>query len=175
MKTMNKILSIFKSIFRNNKDGIEIKYGAKVFSHACVKATRGGSINMGKVLVNDNAFVCASGGKIVVDDNVTINRNVVIVAKNSIIIGSGSSIGPNTCIYDHNHKIDKDGFYKDEFSSTPVTIGRNVWIAANCTILKGTTIGDNSIIGAGCVVSVDVPCNTMVKSDRNLQFIPLHD
>lgn len=172
---MKKFKSLIKHIYRKSENRIELKEGSKIFPNACVKMTRGGEVKMGKVLVNDNAFVCASGGIIVIEDNVSINRNVVIVAKESIIIGEGSSVGPNSCIYDHNHKIDKNGFKKDEFSSSPVTIGSNVWIAANCTILKGTKIGDNSIIGAGCVVSGVVPSNTLVKSDRNLQYIPLHD
>ena len=43
----------------------------------------------------------------------------------------------------------------------PVKIGRNVWIATNCTILKGVTIGDNSIIAAGSVVIGNIPANTV--------------
>ena len=170
-----KIFSYIKSLLCKRDKNVCVNKGAHVFSSANLKATRGGSIRVGKALINDNAFICASGGFIVIEDNVSINRNTIIVAKQKVIVGGGSSIGPNVCIYDHNHKIDKSGFYKDEFVTTPIKIGRNVWVAANCTILKGTIIGDNSIIGAGCVLSGEIPPNTLVKTDRNLQLIPLHD
>ena len=126
-------------------------------------------------MINDNAFICASGGVIVISDDVTINRNSIVVAKQKVIVGRGSSIGPNVCIYDHDHKIDKSGFYKADFVMAPVEIGQNVWIAANCTILKGTKIGDNCIIGAGCVVSGEIPDNSLIKQERNLLIVPLHD
>ena len=172
---MKKLITILVSLFDRREKGVKLAKGAKILPLASLKVTRGGSLIIGKSLINDNAFVCASGGKIELEDGVSINRNAVVVSKCLISIGKGSSIGPNVCIYDHNHKIDKNGFYKDEFSSSPVIIGKNVWIAANCTILKGTTIGDNCVIGAGCVVSGVVPPNTLVKPNRSLQFIPLHD
>lgn len=62
---------------------------------------------------------------------------------------------------------------KNEFKDAPVIIGKNVWIAANCCILKGAKIGDNSIIGAGCVVSGEIPANTIVTLVRQLQMTPL--
>lgn len=172
---MKKIKAFIDSLFDKREKGLEVAKGAKIFPRASLKVTRGGSLNIGKSLINDNAFVCASGGKIIIEDGVSINRNAVIVSKCLISVGEGSSIGPNVCIYDHNHKIDINGFYKDEFSSSSVIIGKNVWIAANCTILKGTTIGDNCVIGAGCVVSGVIPPSTLVKPDRSLQFIPLHN
>ncbi len=63
---------------------------------------------------------------------------------------------------------------KNEFKDAPIIIGKNVWIAANCCILKGTKIGDNSIIGAGCVLSREIPANTIVTLDRQLKITPLH-
>ena len=172
---MKKVHSLIKSLLCRGDDNVSIDKGAHVFPKASLKVTRGGSIKVGKALINDNAFVCASGGIIEISDDVTINRNSIIVAKSKVIVGRGSSIGPNVCIYDHNHKIDKGGFYKDKFVTTPIVIGQNVWIAANCTILKGTIIGDNCIIGAGCVVAGEIPSNTLVKTDISLLYTPLHD
>lgn len=164
-----------KQIFLNRK-GVILGRKVKVFRTARLSAKRGGRISVGRdSLLNDNVFLCASGGIIDIGENVSINRNSIIVCKSMVRIGDGTSIGPNVCIYDHNHKISKNGFYKNEFTVGGITIGKNVWIAANCTILKGVTIGDNSIIGAGCVVSSDVPANTLVKADRTLQFMPLHE
>lgn len=51
-----------------------------------------------------------------------------------------------------------------------VTIGRNVFICANVTVLQGVTIGDNSVIGAGAIISRDVPANVIVKVGYGLEF-----
>ena len=170
-----KMFSKIKNGFRKFPKGVLAAKDARIFTKATLRVTNNGSIEMGNVLLNDNTFLCSSGGKIFIEDKVSINRNSVIVCKDCIKIGEGTSIGPNVCIYDHDHKIDKSGFYKNEFKTAPIEIGKNVWIAANCTILKGTIIGDNSIIGAGCVVSGNIPKNTLVKSNRDLELIPLHE
>lgn len=131
---------------------------------------RKGHITLGKVLINENAFICCSNkGIITIEDNVTINRNTIIVSKESISIGQGTSIGPNVCIYDHNHQITNDGFKKNEFSTSQITIGKNVWIGANVCILKGSQIGDNSVISAGAVISFFVPSNSIVKNRMGLE------
>lgn len=172
---MNSVSLFVKQIFHKRK-GVILGRKVNVFHTARLSAKKGGKIVVGhNSLLNENVFLCASGGTIDIGDNVSINRNSIIVCKSKVIIGSGSSLGPNVCIYDHNHRIGKNGFYKSEFTVGAITIGKNVWIAANCTILKGVTIGDNSIIGAGCVVSLDVPANTLVKTDRTIQMIPLHE
>lgn len=172
---MNSVSLFVKQIFHKRK-GVILGRKVNVFHTARLSAKRGGRISVGHdSLLNDNVFLCANGGIIDIGENVSINRNGIIVCKSMVCIGRDTSIGPNVCIYDHNHKIGKNGFYKNEFTVGGIIIGKNVWIAANCTILKGVTIGDNSIIGAGCVVSSDVPANTLVKADRTLQFIPLHE
>lgn len=50
----------------------------------------------------------------------------------------------------------------------PIRVGRDCWIGINVKILKGVTIGDNTIIGAGCLVRNDIPSNSMVYNDGNL-------
>lgn len=105
----------------------------------------------------------------------SINRNACIVSRRSITIGEGTSIGPNVCIYDHNHRFDGSGHKKNEFRESPISIGKNVWIAANCSVLKGAQIGDNCVIGAGCVINSIIPSNSLVTQERNLKITPLHD
>lgn len=56
------------------------------------------------------------------------------------------------------------------FTFAPVVIGKHCWIASNVTILKGVHIGDNSVIGAGCVVYKDVPDNTVVVNKQDLEY-----
>lgn len=91
-----------------------------------------------------------------------INRNVCIVAKETIRIGNHVSIGPNVCIYDHDHSRKSE----TGFITAPIVIGNNVWIGSNCTILKGVTIGDNSIIAAGSEITHDVPSNSVIYQKR---------
>lgn len=84
----------------------------------------------------------------------------------SISIGDGTLFGENVRVYDHNHVFrDKNKPIKDQgFKIGKVAIGKHCWICSNVTILKGTEIGDNCVIGAGVVVSGTIPDNTIVKN-----------
>lgn len=134
----------------------------------------GGKISIGKGVLNDNTFVCSDGGLIVFEENVTLNRNSIVVCRDSIFVGSGTSIGPNVCIYDHDHKFDFTGFRKDEFRTGGVYIGRNCWIAANVVILRNTIIGDNCVIGAGVIISGTIEPNTLVRCKHELIYEKLN-
>lgn len=104
--------------------------------------------------------------------NTTINKYTSIVALDGVQIGENCLVGENVKIYDNNHKIDiVEGIQvpnHKEFSVGKVTIGNNVWLTSNVTILKGVTIGDNSVIGAGCVIFKDVPANSTVVNKQEL-------
>lgn len=109
-----------------------------------------------------------------IGENTTINKYTSIVALENISIGSHCLIGENVKIYDNNHHIEiKDNLQfasHKEFTTSSVKIGNNCWLASNVTVLKGVTIGDNSIIGAGCVIYKDVPPNTTVINKQDLVF-----
>ena len=73
--------------------------------------------------------------------------------RKQIIIGEGCVIAIGVNIIDSNGHVEKSlDRTKGMDDPMPIEIGRNVWIGMNATILKGTTIGDNSIVGAGAVV-----------------------
>lgn len=117
--------------------------------------TRKGKIRIGKkTTIRSNTEICASDGEILIGNGCFVNRNCMIVAHKKISIGDGTTIGPNVCIYDHDHNYKKDCL--GDFVSKSVTIGRNVWIGANCTILKGIYIADDVVIAAGCVVTKSI-------------------
>lgn len=91
-----------------------------------------------------------------------INAGAQIRCGNSIEIGNDVCLGRNFFVQDSDfHSIyDKEG--NEKCNSAPVVIGNHVWIGANVTVLKGVTIGDNAVIGAGSVITKDVPANTAV-------------
>ena len=70
-------------------------------------------------------------------------------------------IGPNVTIATAGHPVQPDLRRKAIQFNQPVHIGNNVWIGANALILPGVTIGDNSVIGGGSVVTKDIPANVV--------------
>ena len=86
------------------------------------------------------------------------NLNNYIQASNGIIFGSNIELGPGVSIISSNHKQDN---LREHAKGKPITIGNNVWIGSNTTILPEVNIGNNVIIGANSVVTKDIPANTI--------------
>lgn len=107
-------------------------------------------------------FHCAYGLNIFIGDRVYINRGCVILDTAPVRIGADSMLGPNVQIYCAEHHKDPVKRKAGLEMSKPVTIGENVWIGGCAIILAGVTIGNGAIIGAGSVVTKDVPENTTV-------------
>lgn len=107
-------------------------------------------------------------GQIVIGDKVALN-GTVITSKKMIKIGDGSMIAPNVIIVDsdfHKQWPPESRFISstDEWDE-PVIIGKNVWVGMNTLIMKGVVIGDNSIIGAGSVVTGKIPHNCVAAGN----------
>lgn len=128
-------------------------------------------------LYNGECYLDArsASAKIDIGKRVYINNNAIIIAdKSSITIGDDTLIGPNFICFDSNfHSLHPAKRLSSDYHCKPVTIGRNVFIGANVTILQGVTIGDNSVIGANAVISKDVPANVIVKPEQGLVFFDL--
>lgn len=95
--------------------------------------------------------------------HVGINHGAWINARGGISIGADTIIGPYCVIHSANHTTTRPGLpiRTQGYDLAPVTIGRDVWIGAQATVLPGVTIGDGAIIGAGAVVTRDVPARTI--------------
>ncbi len=98
-----------------------------------------------------------NGGDIRIGENVFFNHNCSVTSMDNIEIGNNSMFGNNLVIIDHNH-IDTSR-NKNKYTTSPITIGDDVWIGANCTILPGVKIGNNAIVGANSVVSKNIGNN----------------
>ena len=94
-------------------------------------------------------------------DFVYANFNLTLVDDTWITVGNHVMIGPNVSICTAGHPVNPDLRSKGIQFNAPVTIEDNVWIGASCTILPGVTIGENSVIGAGSVVTKDIPANVV--------------
>lgn len=92
----------------------------------------------------------------------TTSNNVSIIAMDSVGIGRDCRIGDMTLIIDCDfHEVDPDSRDKSAGACAPVTIGDNVWLGSRVIVLKGVTIGNNSVIAAGSIVTKPLPANSL--------------
>ena len=110
-------------------------------------------------------FHCDYGYNIEVGDNFFSNYNLTILDVAKVRIGDNAQIAPNVSIYTAGHPIHPESRNSGYEYGIDVTIGDNVWIGGNVTILPGVTIGDNTTIGAGSVVTRDVPAGVVAAGN----------
>ena len=106
-------------------------------------------------------FYTAGGVDISVGRNVFINQNCTFYDLGGLDIADDVMIGPNVSIITSGHPIEPSQ-RRNFVVAKPIVIERNVWIAAGATIIGGVTVGKNSVVAAGSVVTKDVPPNTLV-------------
>lgn len=125
--------------------------------------------HVGKDLAINGQIKVLYGNHMSIGDNVFINDNVRFQDSNLITLGDRVIIAPDVKFYCGEHTIDASkryGTYEDGSKylisyTEPITVGNDVWIGGNVTILGGVHIGNNVIIAAGAVVTKDVPDNTV--------------
>lgn len=127
--------------------------------YAQLKAMLG---HVGEKVWIGKTFNCDNGKKISIGNNFTGNYNLTILDIREVTIGDNVMIGPNTLITTVGHPLSPAGRRNHMSIAKPVTIGNDVWIGGNATILPGVTIGSNVVIAAGAVVTKDVPPNCVV-------------
>lgn len=132
----------------------------------CNKLSLGRNVTFRKsftLLIDKNA-------KIHIGNRVFFNNYCSVVSMNNIFIGDDCIFGENVKIYDHNHRFNiKDKTIAEQgFKTAPIIIKENCWVANDVVILKGVTIGENSVIGAGCIIDRDIPPNSVCKLSTQL-------
>lgn len=131
-------------------ENISIGNRINIMAHSYMYANSGGLLRIGDDFsVNNGVYIGASGGKIIIGNNVCIGPYTVLRA------------------LDHGHsRIDIPMTQQDDIGGE-ILIEDDVWIGANCTILKNVKIGRGSIVAAGCVVTKDVPSYTIAGGVPN--------
>jgi acetyltransferase-like isoleucine patch superfamily enzyme len=121
----------------------------------------------GNVALDDGVVLLAVGGstgqpKIVIGSGTYVNRYTMLDASQEIRIGRGVGIGPGCYITDHDHRT-RPGtpFLEQALAAAPTVIGDGVWLGAGVIVLKGVSIGENSVVAAGSVVARSLPANVV--------------
>ena len=109
----------------------------------------------------ESNFFCDYGYNISVGENFYSNHNLVILDAAKVEFGDNVFIGPNCGFYTAGHPIDIDVRNKGIEYAKPIKVGSNVWFGGNVCVMPGVKIGDNVTIGAGSVVTKNIPSNTI--------------
>jgi len=113
----------------------------------------------------ETPFRCAYGVNLHVGDGVYMNTGCVILDCARVEIGEKTLLGPAVQIYTAIHPLDPEERAAFIETAKPVTLGRNVWIGGAAVILPGVTVGDEAVVGAGSVVTKDVPPRSVVAGN----------
>ncbi len=115
----------------------------------------------GNIINVEAPFHCDYGYNIEVGENFFANYDLTMLDVGKVKIGDNAQLAPNVSIYTAGHPIHPDSRNSGYEYGIPITIGDNVWIGGNTCIMPGVTIGNNVVIGAGSVVTKDLPDNVI--------------
>ena len=122
--------------------------------HALLKQILGG---MGTCCTILAPFRCDYGYNVTIGKNFFANYNCIILDGAKVTFGDNVFIAPNCVFTTAGHALDEEQRNRGLEIALPITVGNSVWFGANVTVLPGVTIGDNVVIGAGSVVTKDIP------------------
>lgn len=113
----------------------------------------------------EQPFRCDYGTNIEVGEGFYANYNLTVLDVGKVTIGDNVQCAPNVSIYTAGHPLHPDSRNSGYEYGIPITIGNNVWLGGNVILLPGVTIGDNCVIGAGSVVTRDIPANSLAAGN----------
>ncbi len=107
------------------------------------------------------SLFCDYGCNLEIGDGVYFNANCVVLDCAKVSIGDNTFVGPNCQFYTPIHPLEYKKRNTFIETAKPITIGKNCWLGGSVIVLPGVTIGDGSVIGAGAVVTKDIPENSV--------------
>ena len=139
------------------------------------KVLFGKKLKIGKGTTWRHGFHIAieGNGKIEIGRNCFFNNYCSINSLEHIIVGDGTIFGENCHVYDHNHKFrsSETAIKNQGYTVAQTKIGKHCWLGTGAIILKGVTIGDNCVIGAGCVVKENLPDNSILNNNNEITSV----
>lgn len=120
---------------------------------------------IGQNSIIEPPFYCSYGQNTYIGDHVFLNNSCTILDNNEVRMGDHVMIGPAVQIYTAAHLLEAEPRKQGLEVTKPIVIEDNVWIGGGAILLPGVRIGRNAVVGAGAVVSRDVPTNTVVAGN----------
>jgi acetyltransferase-like isoleucine patch superfamily enzyme len=139
---------------------IQLGVRCKIHRGADIDAAHGPGIRFAdRVSIGRGALLQGSRGGIVIGAGTQVNNYAVINGAGGVAIGDDVLIGPHACIISYAHQYDRrDRLIREQgYRNASVRIGNDAWIGAHAVVLAGVSVGEGAVIGAGCVVTRDVP------------------
>lgn len=163
-KTLRRVSSLFRAaIVVRRFPGVSLGKAVAIANGALIKATDGGLLALGESCsIGRNSELLVKSGQLEIGDRGHIGTGSVIICRDKIRIGDAVLIAEYVTIRDQDHGMESAvPFSEQPFVTAAIKIGNNVWLGAKCTVLKGVTIGDNTVVGANSVVTHDLPANVI--------------
>lgn len=117
--------------------------------------------SMGELCTILPAFWCDYGSNIHIGRNFFANHGLTVLDAAPVVFGNNVFIAPGCCFSTSGHAMDAPRRRAGLEYAYPITVGNDVWFGANVTVVPGVTIGDGCVIGAGSVVTHDIPSGTV--------------
>lgn len=132
-----------------------------------------GAVDNGVVM--EPPFFCDYGEQIVLGADVFVNFNCVFLDGAAITIGAQTQLGPAVQLYTATHPIDPAARVSGPEYARPISIGSRVWIGGGAIVLPGVTIGDDTVVGAGSVVTRSLPSGVVAVGNPCRTLRPISD
>lgn len=151
----------------------KLRYGARYKSNLVERFSMGASVRLfdkGSCLFGKNIELSKGvdiqvhgQGNVQIGSRTYMNRYCMISSHCKVTIGKNCMFGPSVKIFDNNHKFTAEKGVSSGLKVGEIIIGDNCWIASNVILLKGAKIGDNCVIGAGCIINRPIPSGSIIK------------
>jgi len=143
--------------------GASIDYKTIIGAHCDIVCVKGGKLHISNSSIKAGTHIFADANSTLSIRNCFIGRNCVVTAKESVTIMPGCFIAEMVVIRDQDHVLGSGLNHKlnDGFTTAPVCIGENVWVASKATVLKGVTVGAGAVVAASAVVNTNIPAGEL--------------
>lgn len=165
------LLRWYRLMFRDFRAGRGVTLGRGVY----INVVKGGHLHLGDGAAVEAYCSLVAEGALTIGPRAFIGAGSMIVANERVTIGADALIAAYVTIRDHDHRFDDRGipYNRQGLATAPIEIGDNVWLGTKVTVLKGVSIGSDSIVGANAVVTsslahasvaVGIPARVIRKS-----------